>query len=145
MANNVKVKTHKGHQQIQKVPSQWMHTLQSLMDMHTTGPLPMNPSAEDLRQRMFSIPPEVRSIYASFKDSGGREMMVVPFMKDVSRINQISMKLGCAGVALTSDMVDASNIANGKPGHYKDTPTAMEASRYILNRCRSWFAALEEQ
>lgn len=88
---------------------------------------------------MFTVPAQVKDTFAPFKDDQGHDAMVIPFLKEVTRVNQISMKLGCAGVALDETLLGEAGIV-----HPKDIKTTLENSAYIFKRCKCWYAALEE-
>lgn len=112
-----------------------MHTLRAIMQLPTTGTLPSGASDAT---KMFTIPAQVKDIFAPFTDENGSETMVIPFLKELTRANQISMKLGCAAVALTPQLLESFTK------NPKDVKSTMETSDYVLERCKCWFAALEE-
>ena len=145
LVNNFKVKKFGRGQHARphahKVASQWIQTLSAIMNLPVRGSLPASASAQ---QRMFTVPAQVKEIFAPFKDNHGRESMVVPFLKEVARANQISMKLGCASVALNRDLLQSQARAEGKATSSFELDSTLETSAYIHERCRCWFAALED-
>lgn len=141
LVNNFKVLTRTPRaagarkcQYAQKVASQWMHTLDAIMRMPAQSP----ESLTD-QQLTFEVPVQVKQMYAPFRDAKGNESMVVPFLKEVTKANQLAMKFGCASVALSTALLNEHGIT-----HFGAVADELDKSIYILKRCQCWFAALEE-